>query len=32
MRAAGCDLQGSVYDVINNVTGQICKQFQEKED
>ena len=32
MRAAGCDLQGSVYDVINNVTGQICKQFQETED
>ena len=31
MRAAGCDLQGSVYDVINNVTGQICKQFQETE-
>ena len=29
MRAAGCDLQGSVYDVINNVTEQICKQFQE---
>ena len=32
MRAAGCDLQGSVYDVINNVTGQICKQFQETEN
>ena len=31
MRAAGCDLQGSVYDVINNVTDQICKQFQEQE-
>ena len=31
MRAAGCDLQGSVYDVINNVTEQICKQFQEQE-
>ena len=29
MRAAGCDLQGSVYDVINNVTEQICKEFQE---
>ena len=31
MRAAGCDLQGSVYDVINNVTEQICKEFQECE-
>ena len=31
MRAAGCDLQGSVYDVINNVTEQICKQFQEQK-
>ena len=31
MRAAGCELQGAVYDVINNVTEQICKQFQEQE-
>ena len=30
-RAAGCDLQGSMYDVINNISGQICKQFQELE-
>ena len=30
MRAAGCDLMGSVYDVINNVTGEICRQMQEK--
>ena len=29
MRAAGCDLQGSVYDVINNITAEICKQIQE---
>lgn len=29
MRAAGCDMQGSVYDVINNITEQIEKQFQE---
>ena len=29
MRAAGCDLHGSMYDVINNITEQIEKQFQE---
>lgn len=28
-RAAGCDLCGSMYDVINNITAQIEKQFQE---
>jgi len=28
-RAAGCDLQGSMYDVINNITAEICKQIQE---
>lgn len=28
-RAAGCDLQGSMYDVINNVTAQIEKQLCE---
>lgn len=27
MRAAGCDLSGSVYDVINNVSEQIEKQL-----
>lgn len=27
VRAAGCDLQGSVYDVVNNVTAQIEKQL-----
>lgn len=31
-RAAGCDLQGSMYDVINNVTREICRQIcLEKE-
>ena len=25
-RAAGCDLQGSMYDVINNITAEIEKQ------
>ena len=29
IRAAGCDLQGSVYDVINNITAEISKQIQE---
>lgn len=28
-RAAGCDLQGSMYDVINNITAQIEKQMCE---
>lgn len=28
MRAAGCDMSGSMYDVINNVTEQIEKQLQ----
>lgn len=28
-RAAGCDMQGSVYDVINNLTAEICRQMQE---
>lgn len=27
MRAAGCDLQGSMYDVINNVTREIERQI-----
>jgi phosphoesterase RecJ-like protein len=30
MRAAGCDLHGSMYDVINNLTEQIDKQLQER--
>ena len=31
-RAAGCDLQGSMYDVVNNLTAEIEKQFGEKEE
>ena len=27
MRAAGCDMAGSVYDVINNISEQIEKQL-----
>lgn len=30
VRAAGCTMQGSVYDVINNLTLQIEKQLKEK--
>ena len=30
-RAAGCDLEGSMYDVINNLTAEIEKQFCEEE-
>ena len=26
-RAAGCDLQGSMYDVVNNVTREIERQI-----
>ena len=31
MRAAGCDLAGSMYDVINNVSEQIEKQLLGQE-
>ena len=31
-RAAGCDLQGSMYDVINNITVEIEKQLTEEEN
>lgn len=31
-RAAGCTMQGSVHDVINNLTGPIEKQLQEWSD
>lgn len=31
MRAAGCDLQGSVYDVINNVTEQTANSFRSRK-
>lgn len=27
MRAAGCDMQGSMYDVINNITAEIERQM-----
>ena len=30
IRAAGCTMQGSMYDVINNLTGHIEKQMLEK--
>ena len=30
VKAAGCTMQGSVYDVINNLTGHIEKQIKEK--
>ena len=31
VRAAGCDLAGSMYDVINNISEQIEKQLQGQE-
>ena len=31
-RAAGCDLHGSMYDVINNITAEIERQRAEEED
>lgn len=31
-RAAGCDLHGSMYDVINNITEQLYRQMQELAD
>ena len=30
VRAAGCDMQGSMYDVINNLTAEIEKQLTEE--
>ena len=32
MRASGCRMQGSIYDVINNLTEQISLQLEEKPD
>lgn len=32
MRAAGCDLHGSMYDVINNITAEIERQLVEGTD
>ena len=31
-RAAGLNMSGSFYDVINNVTAEIEKQYKEKEE
>ena len=32
VRAAGCELSGSVYDVVNNITAEIERQIlMEKE-
>ena len=32
VRAAGCTMQGSVYDVLNNLTLHIEKQFKAGAD
>lgn len=32
MRAAGCDLHGSMYDVINNITAEIDKQMPRGQE
>lgn len=32
VRAAGCDLHGSIYDVINNVSDQIARQLNAEQD
>lgn len=32
VRAAGCTMSGSVYDVINNLSGHIAEQLKEQED
>ena len=31
-RAAGCDLQGSMYDVVNNITAEIERQMLMEQD
>ena len=31
-RAAGCDLHGSMYDVINNITAEIERQLTEEDN
>ena len=31
-RAAGCDLHGSMYDVINNITAEIERQLAEEDN
>lgn len=32
VRAAGCDLQGSMYDVVNNITAEIEKQMPMEQE
>lgn len=32
VRAAGCDLQGSMYDVVNNITAEIEKQMPTEQE
>lgn len=32
VRAAGCDMQGSMYDVINNLTAEIENSLQRSKD
>ena len=31
-RAAGCDLQGSMYDVVNNITAEIERQMPMEQE
>ena len=32
IRAAGCTMQGSIYDVVNNITLHIEKQLRQEKD
>lgn len=32
MRAAGCDMQGSMHDVVNNITAEIEKQLEQEAE
>ncbi len=32
MRAAGCDLSGSMYDVVNNITAEIERQMIDRRE
>ena len=32
VRAAGCDMQGSVYDVINNISAEIDRQLSTEQE
>ena len=31
VRAAGCTMNGSIHDVINNLAGHIAKELEEAE-